>query len=473
MRNDFDSTTPSFLPPRLRSKPRHGKFSFIAVQEEVQAPLPYGVAGARRMKVVRIEQETGAPSTFALPPEWRSPAARKPRRELLSARSPHESEAERREKNIRLRAVGKIMRDEAGNFYEQQGQQLRPLGELVLDEAGKIFEICSVGKAQHDISAPEQNDAQATQIASEETANGKTKSAETPPSHHPDGRLDPAAPPFEKTNAPSPPVYQKLFTDPGIRLQLAFGRIKREIAGQLQYPERLQENDVVECYVQFYEAHQPLPVAQIAAAEWGNAALQAQLHFLTKDKAQLLGVPQLYKVSPQPFVTEATARQLYPLQRVYQLRPIFDPTLLAQLKTSATMIETPQELKREIPAIFLNSAQFKYSREEVLYDMRSTFGTLPPECGELKRRLWVYPLRLLKILFVVLTTKNQMRKWRAMLAGKNLDEQLWTVTPPRGFSYHPSARHWAAIALDQAGYDSVSILLEWEIFWRRKGILTR
>jgi len=61
-----------------------------------------------------------------------------------------------------------------------------------------------------------------------------------------------------------------------------------------------------------------------------------------------------------------------------------------------------------------------------------------------------------------------MKKWRAMLKGKSLDDQLWAVTPPRGFSYHPAVRRWAGEALTQAGYDPERMLLEWEILWRRR-----
>lgn len=466
MRTDLDFKIQNFSPPRPRSKPRRGKISLIAIQEEVQSPFPYGTAGARRIKFVRIEQESGTASALALPQEWRASAMPTLRRDLLQPRSPREFEGQLEGKNIRVRAVEKMMRDEAGNFYERRGRQLRPLGELVLDDAGKVFEICPAGEIESNIPTPGKANVQAVRAAQEAPANGKNQVTVTPQPTEKDGCVDPVMSPQEKTVVSQLPAYQKLFADPGIRLQLAFGRVKREISGQLQHPERLQEKDVVECYAQFYEAHQSLPVARVAAAEFGNAALQSQLYFLTKGKAQLLGVPQLFKTSPQPFAMEATTRELYPNQCVYQLRPIFDPTLVPAPKTAATIAETPQELKREIPVPFLSPAQFKYSREEVLYDMKTTLGTLPPECA-LKRWFWVYLLRLLKTAIIVLTTGKQMKKWRAMLAGKSLDAQLWSVRPPAGFAYHPTVKQWAEETLLRAGYDAEYLLLEWEIFWRR------
>jgi hypothetical protein len=57
-----------------------------------------------------------------------------------------------------------------------------------------------------------------------------------------------------------------------------------------------------------------------------------------------------------------------------------------------------------------------------------------------------------------------------MLGGKGLEHQLWTVTPPRGFVYHPTVRRWAAETLTKAGYDPAHKLAEWEVFWRRKGL---
>jgi hypothetical protein len=117
----------------------------------------------------------------------------------------------------------------------------------------------------------------------------------------------------------------------------------------------------------------------------------------------------------------------------------------------------------------VNPLQFKYSREEVLYDMKGLPGTLPPNSGALVRWLFVYPLRLLKALITLISSSGRMKKWRVMLGGKSPDEQLWVVTPPRGFSYHPTARRWAEETLTQAGYDPGHMVVEWEIFWRRKG----
>jgi hypothetical protein len=94
---------------------------------------------------------------------------------------------------------------------------------------------------------------------------------------------------------------------------------------------------------------------------------------------------------------------------------------------------------------------------------------LPPQANVLTRWLFIYPLRLLKVSRSVISSGRRLKKWRAMLKGKSFDDQLWAVTPPRGFSYHPAVRRLAEEMLTQAGHDPERMLVEWEIFWRRKG----
>jgi hypothetical protein len=118
----------------------------------------------------------------------------------------------------------------------------------------------------------------------------------------------------------------------------------------------------------------------------------------------------------------------------------------------------PRALKTTIPERWIQPWEFQISREEALYDLRlapSFLGSLAIFIRDLigwfgQRKAW--------------------RKWRTMLAGKSLDEQLWSVRPPRRQLAHPAVREWARMVLDQSGYDSRVMLPEWEIFWRRKGL---
>ena len=256
-------------------------------------------------------------------------------------------------------------------------------------------------------------------------------------------------------------------------MQLPWAHVKSELMPYLQHPETLHDDDRLACYAQIYEARQTLPAAQLAALALGDAACAAQLYPLTQAKAQMLGVPQLFKPTREPFEMRATSRDIYAGQRVYRLCPVCDPTSERIQHAGRPSVATTQKTAttcRQIPQQYLHPRQFTYSREEVLYDMQGVLGTLPPQAHALTRWLGIYPLRLLKVVLSILTRSRQLKKWRVMLGGKSLEHQLWTVTPPRGFAYHPTVRRWAEETLAAAGYDPAHMLAEWEVFWRRKGL---
>jgi len=372
-----------------------------------------------------------------------------------------ELECEIEGKPVRLRGVQEVVTDEAGHFYEVNGGQLRPLGELVRDEHGRIFEVhrrseTSTLESTGDKPSVSSNGRQQGDCASREE--DRNRAAQP---HPPAGANE------------SSPGYRKILADPGLYLKISWGRVKFEMAGQLKHPEQISDDDEIECYAQIYEAQRTLPATHIAARELGDGALHLQLHPLTPDKAKMLGVAQLFKPTRYPFEGGTSSRQLHAGQRVYRLWPLFDPTAH---RAANPVVDPPapkieqSTLLSQIPQRYLDSMHFRYSREEVLYDMKSMFGTLPPATGALRRSLFIYPLRLLKVLMVSIASYGRIKKWEAMLDGKSADEQLWTVTPPRGFSYHPRVRRWVVQMLGGAGYDAGRVLIEWEIFWRRKGV---
>jgi hypothetical protein len=448
-----------------------GRISLLTIQEEIQYPAHPSLAGARRLKIVRIEQSAvssdalgDAHAPFSVPAFAPSHLEAASRRVLAPPQAePPELECWLEGKFVRLRRVGEMVTDEAGNFYEVNGQQFRPLGELVRDERGRMFEIQSASeiKAAEDAKEKTNGSSIGQEQATPASTNGNSRSVETQP--------QPAG--AKAVQATASPGYCKIVANPGLYLKITWARIKNELTTQLKHPEKLRDDDVVECYVQIYEAQRTLLASELAALELGDASLASQLHPLTQNKAQVLGVPQLFKPTREPFGTRAANRHIYAGQRVYRLSPVFDPTVerakpsepIAKPEESAT---TP---RHQIPHQYLNPLQFKYSREEVLYDMKSVLGTLPPEAGAVVRWFFIYPLRLLKASITSVMSRRRMKKWRKMLEGRNQDEQLWVVTPPRSFPQHPGVRRWAEERLSQAGYDPRSMFLEWEIFWRRKG----
>jgi hypothetical protein len=446
------------------------RISLIALQEELQFPTHHGLVGTRRLKIMRIEQAAVLPDPLTLP---RSPLqepvpvstqlAATPRRALpLPQPEPPVLEGWLDGQRVHLRSVSEAMADEAGNFYEVHGQQLRPLGELVSDERGRIFEVQPASEAQPAATEP----LRASASEPEQSRLAPT----TNNGHHAETTSRPARTRVIQTE--SSPAYRTIVADPGLYLKLPWAHVKSELTAQLQHPEKLPDHDVLECYAQIYEAQQTMPAAQLAALALGDAAFAPQLQPLTQAKAQMLGAPQLFKPTHEPFEMRAASRQIYAGQRVYRLWPVFDPTGDRDTRSggpSGTSANQGALRRHEIPKQYLHPLQFQFSREEALYDMRGLLGTLPPESGALMRWLVVYPLRLLKTLSVVATSGRRMKKWRTMLQGQSLDDQLWAVTPPRGFSYHPAVRRWAGETLTRARYDFGRMYVEWEIFWRRKG----
>jgi hypothetical protein len=471
MRKAYPSTS-YHIPSQGRQtspSPQIGRrMSLLALHEELQLPTRHGLVGTHRLRIIRIEQSAILPDPLTLshsplpePVPVSAPLAAAPPRSLPPPQPALEGWLDGQ--RVHLRSVGETMTDEAGNFYEVHGQHLRPLGALVSDEHGRIFEVQLVREAPP--AAIETPQASASAPAQSRVA------AATNNGHHVDTTAQPARTPGTHTQ-PSP-AYRTIVADPGLSLQLPWAHVKSELMPYLQHPETLHDDDRLACYAQIYEARQTLPAAQLAALALGDAACAAQLYPLTQAKAQMLGVPQLFKPTREPFEMRATSRDIYAGQRVYRLCPVCDPTSERTQHAGRPAVTTTQKTAapcRQIPQQYLHPRQFTYSREEVLYDMQGVLGTLPPQAHALTRWLGIYPLRLLKVVLSILTSSRQLKKWRVMLCGKSLEHQLWTVTPPRGFAYHPTVRRWAEETLAEAGYDPAHMLAEWEVFWRRKGL---
>lgn len=473
MRNAYPPTPYRLPSPAIhaRSRPQPGtRTALITLQEELQVLTGHGLVGARRMKILRVDQAGAWPNTMTLPrPPLQEPIPVSAQlvtasRGALPPPQPEPAELEGmvNGQRVHLRSVGETMADEAGNLYEVHGQHVRPLGELVSDERGRIFEVQPARQAQP--------------IAAEHPRASASKPEQiTPPSttdngHHAETTAQPTH--TRVTQIEPIPAYRKIIADPGLYVKLPWARVKGELAPHLQHPEQLRDDELLECSVQIYEAQQTLPAARLAALALGDAAFASQLQPLTHAKAQMLGAVELFKPTHESFEMRGNSRQVYAGQRFYRLRPLFDPTIErdnTSCRPSVASAEKAATLHTQIPQQYLNPLQFTYSREEVLYDMQGVLGALPPQAKALTRWLFIYPLRLLKVSRIVISSGRRLKKWRAMLKGKIPDEQLWAVTPPRGFSYHPAVRRWAEEMLTQAGYDPGRMLVEWEIFWRRRG----
>jgi hypothetical protein len=153
-----------------------------------------------------------------------------------------------------------------------------------------------------------------------------------------------------------------------------------------------------------------------------------------------------------------------PGDRVFHLRLTNDPTAEETVaERGGAEISAPDyggahTVKMDIPEQFVRPWEFQISQEEALYDLTSAatfFGSL----GNKLRRL---------VHFVAF--RAELRKWQMLLHGKTVEEQLWSVRPPRGGLTHRFVQAWAQSALQLAGCDSHDMLAEWRIFWKRKGV---
>ena len=133
-------------------------------------------------------------------------------------------------------------------------------------------------------------------------------------------------------------------------------------------------------------------------------------------------------------------------------------TVIAPAGIGSARADLTSALKTNGPERFIKPWEFQISREEALYDLScaSTFwGALGDKLGRLVHRF---------------AFRREFRKWQVLLNGRSVDEQLWSVRPPRGGLTHPFVQTWAKNAIELAEYDPRNMLTEWQIFWRRKGV---
>ena len=268
--------------------------------------------------------------------------------------------------------------------------------------------------------------------------------------------------------------HRKLFKDPGQWRVVTWGDFKEILAPQLTHPERLRDTYRLPCYVQVVETNRDVTIEELAKEFSTPDGRPKPLYLLTDELATKLELTSLLPALPSR-VPEGppTPNVLTANHRVFRLLVANDPTVdvgtATKRATEGKSTAKPSEpetptaesapgplLKTAIPTSFVKDWDFKISREEALYDMNNV--TLFTSIQRIVRRL-----RLLK-------QNREFRKWRVLLTGKNYDEQLWGVRPPANMMDHSFVREWVTRTFKLGGYDAATMLLEWEIFWRRKGL---
>ena len=267
--------------------------------------------------------------------------------------------------------------------------------------------------------------------------------------------------------------YRPLFPEPGVPLVVHWHEFRALLASQIAHPERLREGHRVGVRVQIYEVMRPQSIDDLAESITGDRAGAAQLTLLTDRLMGLLGLthhlPPPMRRPHQPVDGETILAH----QRVVRLLLAGDPTAIAPAKVESPVqtstpapavaaphhegaVTRPRADRESIPQGFLRPWEFKKSREDVLYAMTRRPGVL----GAIRSWLSAIASRAERRL--------ELRCWDVLRSGKSLEEQLWSVPPPCRALDDRGVRDWAARTLAHAGYDAQPMLLEWEIFWRRK-----
>ena len=260
----------------------------------------------------------------------------------------------------------------------------------------------------------------------------------TAPSEH---DLVPAAP-----APPAPrPAGRIFFPEPGKQTVVRWGDFKPMLSPQLAHPDRLRDSHRLPCLLQVYEALAPQAAAPLAAAHFEALTEQNEVQL------GLAGLLPPRMASPVPPGVQPDS--VLPYERFFRLRVASDPT-----RDLAPGRSEPASLRRAIPEKYLNAWEFRSSREEVLYDMNQPRG------------VWLRLGAAIRRWFTRSAAQREFRIWQALLTGKPAEDQLFAVRPPRGALERKDIRDWAVRTLALAGYDPGSMLTEWEIYWRRKGL---
>jgi hypothetical protein len=426
-------------------------------------PIPHEHNSMQRLRVVVLpaNQPSEFDSSELLPGTFRR---------ALSPMPPSLPMA--REERLQSRPVrGEILRDQEGRLYEKIGEQIRPLNKLVSGSSGQVLELFpSRGPISDTYGSVERNAPPANSRGGNPPGGGRQRKQ--------NGEFNQAGsvarPAVEN---PKTAPYRKLFPDPGQRRVIRLGDFKSLLAPQLAHPERVRDTHRLACYLQVYEVTKAQRLESLAASVLGDAGRVSQLQPMTEPITHQLGLASLLRIRPRArgnFPREAGL--LLPYERVFRLQLAQDPTAddAATAERQPAINLPPNEsfasdqpppapmpgcgLKTAIPERYIKPWEFKSTRDEALYDMnvKAIFAGWFSSLAALLKG-WI-------------RGRGELKKWQFLLRGKSADDQLWAIPLPKGGVSHSSIRDWACKTLETAGYDPRTMLLEWEIFWRRKGL---
>jgi len=356
---------------------------------------------------------------------------------------------------------GLVVRDANGQFYEAIGQRLRPLQRIARGPKGELMELLPTNRETYAFDEQKQLRAaeEAQEIETREKVAARQAQAAAPQQNG-EPRQD---------SRPTLRGFRRLFVEPGVTRVVTFGEFRSVLAPQCAHADRLRDSHRAKALVRVYESTLKQSIAAFFNSIQNQDPSPAPLQPLSEAVLAKLELAQL--LPPQSRTSRPMYREpgmVLPGERFFRLLLTADPTVERQPHPEAIQAEAParneatpvpqKTLRTSIPETYTNPWEFRFTRDEALYDMnRAVLGQ-----GVLRRFG-----RWLKRRF---SSEKGLQKWQALLNGKSQDDQLWAVRPPRKAFEMSAVKEWVRSALALAGYEPQSMLLEWEVFWRRKGV---
>lgn len=398
---------------------------------------------------------------------------------------------------------GELLRDAQGQFYEcsaEPGRALRPLGRLMAGPQGRLFELqgereaevvdvpvreraapraryrdnshrarasaanggldgdrdtdldadtdADVGRAVANVAGP----AAAAPRAAPRCARAGPRTRTRVRTPDPTRLAEPATFPAGATASP----LRALLPPPGKWLQVRYGEFAALLQGQLAQPTRIAADYVIGVYLQVFDSRVALEAT--AASRWlfGDERGAEGLAPWTTTLAERFGVTLGTQAGAAGGEFDAR-RGIAAGRRFFALRVASDPSAHADPVASPGSMpaEAHTPSRSTIPPALLCALAPLAGREQAIAQMQH-----PPQPG------WWRRLRQ-RMTGVVPGAARQA--WQQRLAGRSLDEQLWSVPPPVHGLADAQVRDWADRTLRLAGYELPRMADEWEIFWRCRG----
>lgn len=442
MGSDLGWRVQAGIPPRAQGGPDEaGQVFLVAMGRAGPCAVPYGPDRLHRLHVMVVSP--GETAELDAPLRLLTTL-----REAASLRSPEDAAP-----SLRVRPVwGEILRGASGRFYERIGDRIVPLHELAAGPRGEVLELSpgpEHGPRLQVVRPPP--DAGEAPDTVEVEAEAVSTTAEPP---------SPAPPPRPtRAGQAAPPVPA---AGQGKRCLVRWGDFRDMLAGQVAHPERIRDSHRLACCARIYRVRRPQRLDELAQVILGEPGPAGRLRVLDGGVAAQLGLAGL--LGEEPARRDGGGRGTgwaQPGDLVFRLQLEVDPTAEVAAEDpgpgSADAPPSPPPPspapRTSIPRPFLGPLEFVRSREEALYLLSEEPGLVRGWLG----RLWTR-----------LTGRRELRRWRAMLQGRAVDEQLWRVRPPAARLRDRAVRDWARRALGAGGYDVERMLPEWEIYWTRK-----